>query len=484
MVALLTLLLAAPATHSIRVYAYAAPGVDTAAPKLLAAAEAGLDPTLGVHFVVERVSTFTPDPDPSLDRALVALERNDGGGAADLVVGLLPPRPGVEAHAASRARSPGRHLVVCGDDPAVFLHALRHVLGGVHGTAGSKEDTALLGIGLSHFPDLLSAGYKHDAAAYLKAHFGAFDRGPLTSALTWLETETVVASELPPREATWLKEAKQHADEGKNELAWQALQQLEAHAKQPDVATLACRVAIARQGVAADQTPADTRERCKRAAKRSPTNATAILLRAQTELQAKDAPAAAESIVFAADLIDRFATPPHVYDYFLSLAQNAGCIGLAEAAADNAGGEQRARIRSWAGLARRRAALGVMPAVDECRLQAELSPVLDFGDQKRWSDAEAIARKVLGAHPGSPAPLTLLCEALAQTNRDKDAEPHCKNAITAAPEASVAHYWLGVIAWRRGDKAAAKKSFARVVELDPEAAHAKEMLKRATLATQ
>ena len=77
-------------------------------------------------------------------------------------------------------------------------------------------------------------------------------------------------------------------------------------------------------------------------------------------------------------------------------------------------------------------------------------------------------------------PLVVQDRSLTQASRDADAEPVCTSAVAAAPEASVAHYWLGVIAFRRGDLSAAAKRFARVLELDPEAGHARKMLDRSS----
>jgi tetratricopeptide (TPR) repeat protein len=351
-------------------------------------------------------------------------------------------------------------------------------------SAFSRVDLELLGIALAHFPALLKDGsemlqYKHEAATYLRAHAkdGSFEKEGLNASLAWLGSgETSVSSSppLPERQAAWLREAKEHADRGRNDLAQQALSQIFDYETHPDVLSLGCRVALA-----VDPKGAGTREKCLQAVERSPSDPMAVLMRAQTELLAGDAGAGAESLVRAGELVDRVNTSEAMWDYFATLAQSAGCLTLAEKAARNAGSERSVLVQKWAVIARRRAAIPLgLSAAEECRMQSELTPVLALLAAKRWQEAEATAQIVLAAHPNASAPLAALCEALTASVRDNDAEPFCNRALAVDPEATSAHYWLGVIAWRRGDKSAAATSFSRALELDPEAAHAQEMLKR------
>jgi tetratricopeptide (TPR) repeat protein len=500
----------APPMHTIKVHLYAAQAYrsahsdwEYAARQLLLRAQEAGGRATGVSFSVQRVSTFDPDASATLEQALSALEQHDPGGEGDLVVGLIGALPifSTAVHDLARARSPGRHVVLRSNKNAdaevtVLLHAWAHTLGAVHARepdrimaaevhdapAGfAQRDKDLIGVGLAHFPAMLQDGtelaaYKHEAALYLRAHAADFDPEALTATLDWLGIGQTQLAPLPEREAAWFREAKDHADNNRIDLAWQALSWLDAFALNPEVATLTCRVALLHAAKSED-----TRARCRRAAERSPSDPTAILLRAQAELVGGDAVAAAESLVRAADLIDRTQVMEKVWDFFGTLAQNAGCITFAQKAAASVGGDKLARVQAWAELARRRAAIPAgMQGADECRLQAELTPVIDHADHKRWADAAAAAERSVARHPDTAAPLSLLCEAIAQAGRDGDAEPICARAIAAAPEASVPLYWLGVIAWRKGDGAAAAARFSQVIALDPEAGHAKEMLRRAT----
>lgn len=282
-----------------------------------------------------------------------------------------------------------------------------------------------------------------------------------------VEPRPVAADQLTRAEAESLEQALRLVQAGRTDQAMASVEAvLAAHPDVPRVALIAC--AIQREVDASDPR---TGLLCERAARLNPHVAPAHYALAAHYHTVGEHRKALVAVVRAAESVD--ADTPGRYVVMLAallvdldlpilagrLAERFPEDPEAQAACKRA---RQAIMRSGLHPAE------AVPAPQRPDYIRRMRRAYQAFTRDRPSRAAALARALRRDYPEVAGPLTVLCEAHRIQNKLGLARRECRRAIEIHPEASLAHFSLGLISMMQRRTVSAEVQFMRTIELDPD----------------